>query len=570
MSIKELSMSDDKSDGKSVGFEYSFGTYTTDRYKRNDCVTIKGYEHKADGSRVPKVYTVVNYKRPFYITKESFRNHEQKKEWEHRDRLQKFTSTQVNLPNAIQQALQSHNQNKSLRSINRSPYVYGADISTTSLLKYQCQKKYPKLVGNPSTVAALDTETDVVYKTNEINIISITFKSNIVTAVVRGFFEVDDDDTIRKGINDKFQSLLADDIKERDLKLNLGIFDNAGQACHWVIRQLNELKPDFVSIWNILFDVPKIMEALEKYGFDLADTFSDVDVPKEFKYFDWWECPPIKKKKNGDEHKLNWFDRWHKLTTPSGSFWLDAAVVYRTLRLADGLEPSYALDSIMKKHVSRGKLKFTQTDHLEGLAWHIEMQSNYKYEYVVYNIFDCIGLELLDEETKDLSSTLPLLSRYSDYHIFQSGPSQISDDLSYYVQEEKNMVIGTVSDRMEDELEEYVVNRVGWILTLPSYMVDTIGLHVIEGILTPSYLYGHCADLDIEGTYPNLEFILNLSKETTWRELVAIEGLHTLEARQWFGIDLSGAPANAQEIASKVYQLPSYDDVLKLWDEAHA
>ena len=62
--------------------------------------------------------------------------------------------------------------------------------------------------------------------------------------------------------------------------------------------------------------------------------------------------------------------------------------------------------------------------------------------------------------------------------------------------------------------------------------------------------------IDIEGTYPNGEDIMNISKETTYREMCMIRGLTESERRE-VGINLSGGTVNAIEICSKVLQLPA-------------
>ena len=50
-------------------------------------------------------------------------------------------------------------------------------------------------------------------------------------------------------------------------------------------NKAHEWKPDFVSIWNLDFDITKVTSALKNGGLDPADVFSDPSVPKEFKFF---------------------------------------------------------------------------------------------------------------------------------------------------------------------------------------------------------------------------------------------------------------------------------------------
>lgn len=93
-------------------------------------------------------------------------------------------------------------------------------------------------------------------------------------------------------------------------------------------------------------------------------------------------------------------------------------------------------------------------------------------------------------------------------------------------------------------------------------MLDDIGIHAIEELPgIRSLILTHLADLDIEGTYPNVEDCLNISKETTYRELSRIRGLHEKMQRET-GINLTGGTVNAVEICNNVFQLPLPDEML--------
>ena len=106
------------------------------------------------------------------------------------------------------------------------------------------------------------------------------------------------------------------------------------------------------------------------------------------------------------------------------------------------------------------------------------MQKNYKIEYAVYNLFDCISVEELDKKTKDLSLTISVLCEHSDYKDFSSQPRRIVDDLHFVQKYDK--VMATTSDQMSDDNDELVVSLKDWISTLPSHLVDDNGIQCIE------------------------------------------------------------------------------------------
>lgn len=210
-----------------------------------------------------------------------------------------------------------------------------------------------------------------------------------------------------------------------------------------------------------------------------------------------------------------------------------------------------------------GKLKFAETDHLNGIEWHKEMQRNYKVRYGLYNIIDSIRLEQLDEKTNDLARSISLFSKSSDYKNFNSNPKRLCDDMHFwYLNREEPCVIGTSSDQMVHELDQYVVGHDGWIVTLPSYMAGPNGIKCVKDL--PNYrslIWTHVADLDIVSTYPNVSQILNIARETTVMETAAIQGVSDLRKRE-LGVNLTGCRTNVLEIGQKILNAPKLDELL--------
>jgi NADPH-dependent curcumin reductase CurA len=77
-------------------------------------------------------------------------------------------------------------------------------------------------------------------------------------------------------------------------------------------------------------------------------------------------------------------------------------------------------------------------------------------------MFDCISMEILDETTNDLSISLPMFSGCSDYSDFKSQPKRTSDKLHYFCLK-NNRVVGSVSDEMSTDFDDFTVDLVGWI-----------------------------------------------------------------------------------------------------------
>ena len=67
--------------------------------------------------------------------------------------------------------------------------------------------------------------------------------------------------------------------------------------------------------------------------------------------------------------------------------------------------------------------------------------------------------------------------------------------------------------------------------------------------------------MDVSAAYPNNGSTFNISKETTHKELCAIEGVdESVRRRQ--GINLSGGQTNAVEVMTGLFKVPTMDTML--------
>jgi len=528
---------------------------------KNDALVIKEHVVYDDGSSQPQLTVVENYKRAFWVNYPNYRTYKDKRFFESQNRLQKFTSTQNNLLNAINKVLGY--PSPSLQVAANSPYLYGIDVSTPTLMKHEYIERWPEHNGDratDNTIAALDIETDMFDENAEPIIASVTMKDRAYMVVVRSFFG--NMPHIEDKIKDAVRTHLADKVKQRQLALDVEVFENAGAACVALIQKLHEWKPDILSIWNVNFDIKKILETFERYGHDPALIFSDPSVPKRYRYFRYKEGKSQKETASGKFMALHPAEQWHVVETPASFYVLDAMCVYLRLRIAAGKEPSYKLDAILKKHGCDGKFVFPPAAHLKDAAWQKYMQERYKIEYCVYNLMDCIALEELDEVTHDLKRQISTISGPSEYSKFSSQPRRLCDDLHFELLAD-GKVIGCTGIDMKDDLDQLTMGLHDWIVTLPSHLTQIDhAVPVAELGDQSSKIYTSVADLDITGTYPSEQCILNISKETTTKEICRIQGLPESAVRA-FGINLTGGFVNAVELCCSVMGAPTLDRLLK-------
>jgi hypothetical protein len=564
---------------KPIGYECRFAVYCPPQNgSEDDWHLVKEIAHYApspahpEGRREPRTRLVKNYTYPFYVTKKGGRNHEQKKEWEELTMLDRFESTRSKRDRAIAKALGMGWFQGDPRQLARSPYLYGSDILSTAVLKKTYQQKWPNLMSGYS-VACFDTEKDVVYGTEEINMATLSFGKKVFTAVQKSFVEGLSNvqerahETFKKYLSaidmkdKKGEPITVDVIEKRGLEWELVIVDREIDVIVECMKKAHEWKPDFVAIWNIDFDMQMMVKACERAGYDPAHIFSDPSVPPAFRHFKYKQGQKQKKTASGKLTPIKPADQWHSVFTPSSFYFIDAMCVYRKIRIAKGEEPSYALDAILDKILGARKLKFKEAEQYTKLEWHQFMQLNFKLEYIVYNVFDCVSMEMLDETTLDLQVALPGGSGCSDFSNFKSQPRRTVDDLHYFALD-LGLVIGSTSDEMQVDLDKLTLGLENWIVTLPAHLVADNGLKLIEEYPElRTNIRVHVADLDVSASYPNGEVVFNIGKCTTKKELCRIEGVpEQLQRAQ--GINLSGGHTNAVEFCVDLYGLPHMEQWL--------
>lgn len=450
----------------------------------DDFHLIKEIVHLKDGRQIPRVRGIVNYERTFYVTKPGFRKHKEKKEWEDIDKLQMYRTTQANLVTAISNALDIFSPKKRLRAMANSPYLYGADIKSTALIKRQYMDKWPE-ARSDNRVAILDIETDVIHGTEDPIYGAITFKEKAVICASKDF--VHDipnwEEKMKEYYYDRIKNLDDKRIAERNIELECVLCDGPLQLIEQMMQRAHEWMPDILAIWNINFDIPRLINTVEKYGGNVNDIFSDPCVPKKFRNVWYKEGPSKKVTQSGKEMPLHWVDRWHTLYCSASFYVVDQAAIFAKLRAANGREPSYALDAVLKKYANTGKLKNEKADQYTGLEWHVHMQKEQKLEYGVYNLVDCISCEILDEQPKigDLRLAFSMQCGHSDYDTFPSQPRRTVDDMHFSCLKE-GKVIAATPERMRAEFDDYTVSVEQWIVTLPAHLLVESGLQNIKDI----------------------------------------------------------------------------------------
>jgi len=561
-----------------VGRECKHISYAHDEAKENDCVLVKEVVHTKDGRQIPWIRIAENVKRPVYVTQKQYQNHKEKKEYEERGKCQEIMTTDINRSTAIQLGLgyRFPDPKQSLRRVCTSPYVYWADLSVCTYLKQKYMKKWPEAISE-NRLCVIDVETNEREGTKEPNIMSFILDDEIHFFADKAYMDriPGGEDTIVKKAVELLRKVpfrkkgddgsFTDEIEERDVLGNYKLFTytcaTPGQCIVRMFQLIHARLPDLVVAWNHQFDHNKILGQLKAEGIDPADVYCHPDVPPQYRKV-WFKEDQANKKTESKSLTKSPADQWHVMYCMASFYCVDAMCVFKKIRTHEGNRPNYKLSTTLSTEIGITKLDIPGLPYTDNLQWHIDAQERFPAEYAVYNIMDNLLIILLDQKNKDLASALSVLSGVSMFDIFPSLPKRICDAFTFYL-EKQNLVIGSVGSAMRNEKDEEVIGTDGWIVTLPAHMNQENGLRNILAEIPDFYsaFRGQTADADLTQAYPSATNMMNQSRETTYIELIYVNGVDE-QVRRRVGVNLTAGRVNAMEIATDFFLLPDKEIVL--------
>jgi hypothetical protein len=552
--------------------------YATDEEKENDFVLIKEVIHTKDGRLIPRLVMRENLKRPVYVTREEYRNHQEKKEFEEKGKCQELWTTDAQMAKTLQMGLGARfpDPKKNLRRVCTSPYVYWADLPITSWIKQKYLKRWPNNI-SPNRLCVYDVETNEMDGTKEPWIVSFILDDEIHFFGAKNYMDrigKNAEEVILKKAQELLSKIEFDEkdkktgekvTKTKDIISGYKIFTytcaTAGQCIVRMFEEIHQRLPDLLVAWNHQFDISRMLETLQKEGIDPLGVFNHPDVPEKYRRL-WFKEDQANKKTESKSLTKAPSQQWHVLYCTASFYCVDAMVLFRSLRVHEGQRPSYKLSAILYTELGLHKLDIPGLPYEDNLQWHIKAQRDYPAEYAVYNMMDNLLIVLLDKKTNDLSSAISILAGFSMYDIFPSLPKRICVAFTYYLYD-KGYVIGSVGSAMRNDYDEEVIGTDGWIVTLTACMNAENGLNNILEEIDEYYsaFRGQTADADLTQAYPSATNMMNQSRETTLIELLSINGVSE-EIRRRTGVNLTAGRVNAMEIATDFFCLPDKDTVL--------
>jgi hypothetical protein len=537
---------------------------------------------------------LLNPKRRIFVTKPQFRNHQYKKETEELSKVDMYICEDKYLKDDLKKILDIPEYSRiNLRKICNSPYVYNADVSMEALVRMHYNKVRAHPI-TPLSFGGFDIEASVL-GCGRINIITYITNDTIYTTVLRDFMhkyvqnenksteEFGGDNFLSKQANKKKKVATEDDIYDciekylgpmaspNHIRINLPYKDKNGnpkpvqkdyafqlQVCDteleclfWIFEQIHREETDFIGIWNIDYDIPKIISRLNYYGVDPKNLFCHPSVP------DRWKLVDYRQDKKKTQH-VN--DKWHWFYCTAMSQFIDSMLLYSRIRKTKRKQPTYRLDAISKIELGFGKMTFGD-DEISCYAHdHHYMQKYHFCEYVVYNIQDALLMVLMEEKNHDTTAMWNLTGD-SPLSAFSKQSVMLRDGY-YKFGLENGRVFATTGDDMTGPYD-HLLGKVGGAV-LRADLCSDIGARCIkERPGFESMILVGASDLDYKAIYPSFKSGYGISKETKIATTVAIEGVDKELIEPLFG-GIANPEVNAVWIGHDYFGLPNYEEMAEI------
>jgi hypothetical protein len=543
----------------------------------NDLLTAKITNIHEDGSRSHQLWQIPDYKRDFYIVKKKHQNFKDKRDYIEISKCDKFTSNESRLALNISKALFGRpDRSAQLTELKNNQFVFGCQETVPVVYKEKFYRKYADFQNTEAyAVGAYDVETYIRDDggTGAINMASTTHEDYAFWAGLRSYFPKEDrhdDAIILRKLKAAEEKHLADYIKLHNVTIDYKLVDTSGQVVYENVQYWHRSNVDFIVSWNANFDMKANEEALKNECYDLAQVYSDPEIPSFYQHYKYYPGREFKTKVDGTQTPLENQERFPVVQAPARWQWFDGMSFYAIKRAPQGKKESYSLQNTSKAEGVDGKLYIPEAAHLqEGSAeWHKFMVENFPYEYVMYNIRDNWVIEDLNRQTNDYSLSLPSLVTSSELGSYQSQPSMISDKLSFIAMDH-GYVWGTVGRRKENPWKEITPDLRDWIALLHAELNENKGKAIYSGLGSwRSMGRGATDDIDVTGAYPHVTVSLNVSNKTTKVEVCEIEGLDRIEFRR-LGVNYASSPtANAVTLCNTIFGMPQLTDINSFYEDS--
>ena len=379
-----------------------------------------------------------------------------------------------------------------LRNIHKYPYVLATDVNYADYFRSVFAITFQNNNINKSTTKLyLDIETDIIDyvgfpKNGEVPINAVSLVDECESTVYVFLLRNEKNPQIQE-----FEDHIDDFKKECDnaytesygaLTYKFFMFDEDKEIhmLQQLFALINELRRDFLLIWNMSFDIPYIIARINQLGYDPKDIMCDDDFPKKELYF------------RKDNFHYDFKTKNDSFTISSYTVYLDQMSNYIKIRKQKSELKSVKLNTIAQIELQDEKLDYSDEANIKTLPY-----VNYR-KFVLYNIKDTLLLMGIERKTHDIDNILDrALVNGTGYQSLFSQTILLRNRamISYYNQGYiigNNRNIDYSSDSSKED-EEVVEKYAGAIVGDP-----TLNGHVgVDIFMKPSkWIFSYVVDMD--------------------------------------------------------------------------
>lgn len=303
------------------------------------------------------------------------------------------------------------------------------------------------------------------------------------------------------------------------------VFDDEIILLRSLFAILHKLKPDFINIWNMSYDIPTIIKRLENLGEDPKLYFCHPDFTEPFYRYNYDMI-----------YKNDFKNRSDSFECSSYSRWLDQMLIYAGIRKGRSDYGGNSLDNVANIELGAEKRRYSQKT-VSVLNGAIEEYWN----FVKYSINDVLLQYGIDKKTGDLQSifeqaiyggtritkalkqSVYLKNVFAiDYLAAEHIVPKNNNNVNYAMN--RNEEIAVDRDEMEligDGIEDYDdIKLAGALVGDPKlngpYGVDILGTK-------SNALFINTMDMDYSSLYPNVKITSNIAEHTQYGRVIVNE-----------------------------------------------
>ena len=415
---------------------------------------------------------------------------------------------------------------KGLKEFMMYPYVYGADYDIRVWYRYKWMKSFDNDRPKKLSIGFLDIEVDTLESTgfpdpifdpiDLVTFIDITHNNSYTFILVDRECRSNDKlknelyetrhetenyylnniEKLKKEAHKKF------DESYPDMNYNFYFYKDEIKMLSHLFQLINQLKLDFVGVWNISFDIPYIINRIESLGYDPKDIMCHPDFPVKECYFKK-DMINFAVKNKSDFFKIS-----------SYTVFFDQMIVYAAIRKGQQELRSNKLTYIAKKEIGDEKLDYSEEGSLKTLGYRNWLM------YVLYNIKDVLLQKGIEERTTDVYTYY--FTSYQNITPYENEFKQTVKlrNVQYLFYLDNDMVPGqnvnailyngrlnSEKDDEDDEDSKFEGALVGNPL-----LIDNFGMKLFNH--NSNNIFAYSIDMDMSAFYPSTIFEMNIDPST--------------------------------------------------------